>query len=129
MANQNEDLVNDGYKLFSAGDMDGLKKLFTADFVHHVPGKSQLAGDYDGPDAALGLYGKLFELSGGTFKVDLKGMKSDGDKVVATHHATAERDGQKLDQDQVLDFTVKDGKLARIDEEPEDQAAYDAFWG
>jgi ketosteroid isomerase-like protein len=129
MANQNEDVVQDGYKLFSAGDMDGLKKLFTPDFVHHIPGSSQIAGDYNGPDAAIGLYGKLFELSGGTFKVDLKGTKSDGDTVAATHHATAERDGQKLDQDQVLNFTVKDGKLARIDEQPSDQAAYDAFWG
>jgi ketosteroid isomerase-like protein len=129
MANSNEDVVKDGYKLFSAGDMDGLKKMFTPDFVHHIPGKSQIAGDYNGPDAAIGLYGKLFELSGGTFKVDLKGTTSDGDKVAATHHSTGERGGEKLDQDQVLDFTVKDGKLARIDEQPSDQAAYDAFWG
>ena len=42
MANQNEDVVNDGYKLFSAGDMDGLKKLFTADFVHHVPRRADV---------------------------------------------------------------------------------------
>lgn len=129
MANSNEDVVRDGYKLFSAGDMDGLKKIFTSDFVHHMPGSSQLAGDYNSPDAAIGLYGKLFELSGGTFKVDLKGTKADGDKVVATHQATAERGGQKLDQSEDLTFTVQDGKLARLDEQPSDQSAFDAFWG
>jgi ketosteroid isomerase-like protein len=129
MADSNEDVVKHGYELFSAGDMDSLKKLFTPDFVHHIPGKSQVAGDHNGPDAAIALYGKLFELSGGTFKADLKSTKSDGDKVAATHQSTGERGDNKLDQQQVLTFTVKDGKLARIDEQPSDQVAYDAFWG
>src|SRR5438034_4053245 len=83
MANPNEDVVERGYELFTAGDMDGLKKLFTPDFVHHTPGTSQVAGDHEGPDAAIALYGKYFELSGGTLKVELKSMKSDGDKVAA----------------------------------------------
>jgi ketosteroid isomerase-like protein len=129
MANENEDVVKQGYELFTAGDMDGLKKIFTPDFVHSTPGNSQVSGNYEGPDAAIGLYGKLFELSGGTFKVDLKSVKADGDKVAATHQATAERDDKKLDQQEVLTFTVKDGKLARLDEKPSDQAAYDDFWG
>jgi ketosteroid isomerase-like protein len=129
MANANEDLVNKAYGLFTKGDMDSLRGLFTDDFVHHIPGTSQVAGDHKGPDAAIALYGKLFELSGGTFSVDLKGTKSDGDKVAATHHATAQRDGKKLDQDQVLTFTVDGDKLTRIDDVNSDQAAYDDFWG
>jgi hypothetical protein len=129
MASANEDLVNKAYGFFGKGDMDSLKKLMTDDFVHHIPGKSQVAGDHKGPDAAIAFYGKLFELSGGTFSVDLKGTKSDGDKVAATHHASAERDGKKLDQDQVLTFTVTGDKLSRIEDANSDQAAYDDFWG
>lgn len=129
MANANEDLVKKGYELFTKGDMDSLRTLFTDDFVHNTPGKSQVSGDHNGPDAAIALYGKLFELSGGTFAVELKGLKSDGDKVVATHHATAEREGKKLDQDEDLTFTIKGDKMARLDEAPSDQSAYDAFWG
>ena len=129
MANANEDLVKKGYGLFTKGDMDTLRTLFADDFVHHTPGKSQIAGDHKGPDAAIALYGKLFELSGGTFAVDLKSTKSDGDTVAATHHATAEREGKKLDQDVVLTFTIKGDKMARIDEAPGDQAAFDDFWG
>jgi ketosteroid isomerase-like protein len=128
MANANEDVVKQGYELFSAGDMDGLKKLFTPDFVHHTPGSSQVAGDHEGPDAAIALYGKYFELSGGTLNVDLKSVKSDGDKVAATQQSTAERGGKKFDQQEVLTFTIKDGKMARIDEQPSDQAAFDDFW-
>ena len=129
MANENEDVVKRGYELFSAGDMDGLKQMFTPDFVHHVAGASQVAGDHSGPDAAIALYGKYFELSGGTLKVDLKSLKSDDDQVAATHQATAERGGNKLDQPVVLTFTVKDGKMSRLEEQPSDQAAFDEFWG
>ena len=129
MANANEDLVKKGYDIFTKGDMDTLKTMFTGDFVHNMPGKSQLAGDHKGPDSAVALYGKLFELSGGTFSVDLKGVKSDGDKVMATHHATAEREGKKLDQDEVLTFTIKGDKMARLDEAPGNQSAWDDFWG
>ena len=61
--------------------------------------------------------------------VDLKGLKSDGDTVTATQHSTAQAGGKSLDQQEVLTFTVRDGKMARLDEQPSDQAAYDAFWG
>jgi hypothetical protein len=50
-------------------------------------------------DEVLGLYGKLFELTGGNMAVDLKSVTVDGDTI------------------------------ARIDEVPSDQAAEDAFWG
>ena len=83
---------------------------------------------HKGPDAAIALYGKFFELSGGTLKVDAKSFKTDGDTVAVTQQSTAERGGKKLDQSEVLTFKVKDGKMARLDEAPSDQAAYDDFW-
>jgi len=125
----NEDLVREGYAAFSAGDMDKLGALYTDDFVHSVGGNSQLTGDYKGIPAAMGYYGKLFELSGGTFNVDLKSVTEQGDnKVVTVHTNKAERDAKKLDDDTTLNFTVKGDKIARIDEAPSDQAAYDDFW-
>jgi len=129
MADANEQIVRDGYAAFSAGDMDKLGALFADDAVHSVPGNSQITGDYKGRDAVLGYYGKLFDLTGGTLSVDLKSAKADGDKVAAVHQAKAERDGKKYDGETTLNFTIKDGKIARIDEVPADQAAEDAFWG
>ena len=125
----NEDVVKKAYANFGAGDMDGLKEMLTDDFVHHRSGTSQLAGDHKGPDAALASYAKMFEISNGSMRVELKSLESSGDKVIATHQCTAEAGGKKLDQEQVLTFTVRDGKLAHIDEEFADQDAYDDFWG
>jgi uncharacterized protein len=129
MAHPNEDLVRRGYKAFGEGDMDTLRSLFSPDAVHVAPGNGPTAGEYKGVDAILGYYGKLFELSNGTFMVDLKSVRVEGDDtVVTTHHNKAERGDKTLDQDESLTFTISDGKFSRIVEHRSDQAAYDAFW-
>ena len=129
MADANEQLVRDGYDAFSSGDMEKLGKLFKDDAVHSVPGDNQITGDYKGVDNVLAFYGKLFEITGGNMAVELKSVTVKGDHVDALHHATAAIGDKKLEGDTTLAFTIEDGKIARIDEKPHDQAAEDAFWG
>jgi ketosteroid isomerase-like protein len=129
MANANEDLVRQGYKAFGEGDMDTLRSLFAPDAVHVATGNNPLAGEYKGADAILGYYGKLFELSDGTFAAELETMKVESDdSVAATHRDKAKRGDKTLDQAETLTFTISGGKFTRIVENHSDQAAYDAFW-
>ncbi|MGI8795943.1 MAG: nuclear transport factor 2 family protein [Acidimicrobiia bacterium] len=129
MAHPNEDLVRKGYDAFGKGDMDTLRSLFAPDAVHNATGNNPLSGEYKGVDDILAFYGKLFELSDGTFTAELKSVKVEGDdKVVATHRDTAQRDGKTLDQDETLTFTISGGKFTRLEEKHSDQAKYDAFW-
>jgi uncharacterized protein len=129
MARSNEELVREGYKAFSEGDMDTLRSLFAPDAVHSAAGNNPLAGDYKGVDDILGYYGKLYELTGGTFRAELKSVAAQGDDtIVATHRDIGERVGRKLDQDETLTFTISDGKFTRLEEKHSDAAAYDAFW-
>jgi len=129
MAHPNEDLVRQGYQAFSDGDMDTLRSLFAPDAVHVATGSSQIAGEYNGVDAILGYYGTLFELSDGTFRAELEGVRVEGDDtVVATHRDKGQRGGKTLDQDEDLTFTIANGKITRLVENHSDQAAYDAFW-
>ena len=129
MAHANEELVRKGYKAFGEGDMDTLGSLYAPDAVHSVPGNNPLTGDYKGVAEILGFYRQLFELSGGTFKAELKSAKAEGEgTVVANHHGTAQRGDSSLDQDDTLTFTISDGKVTNILEKHSDQAAYDAFW-
>ena len=129
MANANEDLVRQGYQAFGEGDMETLRSLFAADAVHVATGNNPLSGEYNGIDAILGYYGKLFELSDGTFTAELETMKVEGDdSVVATHRNKAKRGDKTLDQDETLTFTISGGKFTRLVESRSDQAAYDAFW-
>ncbi|MGQ0802547.1 MAG: nuclear transport factor 2 family protein [Actinomycetota bacterium] len=130
MASDNEEVVRKGYELFGKGDLDGLGKIFTDDAVHTFPGNSQVSGEHKGRDACFAMYGKLFELSGGTFVADLQSTTAKGDTVVAEHRATGKRDGKALDVEETLTFTIKDGKIAGLETsfKPEDQPAVDEFW-
>jgi hypothetical protein len=129
MAHANEEIVRQGYKAFGEGDMDTLRTLFAPDAVHVATGSNQLAGEYKGVDEILAYYGKIFELSGGTFAAELKSAKAEGDdKVVAIHRNKGQRGGKTLDQDETLTFTLSGGKFTRLVENHSDPAAYDAFW-
>ena len=129
MADSKEDTIRRGYKAFGAGDMDTLRAIFTADVVQSQPGNNQVSGEYKGVDNVLGLYGQLFALSGSTFSVDLTSVKPLGDKVVAVHHAKAQREGKVLDADETIEFSFAGDQISRLDLRYEDQAAEDAFWG
>jgi len=129
MANPNEEIVRQGYKAFGEGDMETLRSLFAPNAVHVATGNNPLSGEYRGVDDILGYYGKLFELSEGTFTAELKSAKAEGaDTVVAVHRDKGQRGGKTLDQDETLTFKIAGGKIARLEENHSDQAAYDAFW-
>ncbi len=129
MGESKEDMIRRGYKAFGEGDMETLRSIYTPNVVQSQPGNNQLSGEHEGVDNVIGLYGKLFELSGGTFSVDLKSVKTQGDKVVAVHHAKAQRGGNVLDADETIVFTFSGDKVSRLDLTYADPAAEDALWG
>ncbi len=78
----------------------------------------------------FGLYGKLFELSDGTFHLELVSTEPKGDdQVVARHRGGGTRNGQTYEGDSTIVFTIVDGKATLLDESHDDQAAVDTFWG
>ena len=124
-----EETVRRGYQAFGEGDMEHFRAIYTPDVVQRMPGNNQMSGEHEGVDNVLGLYGKLFEMSGGTFSVELTSVRTQGDKVVSVHHATGEREGNTLDVDETIEFTFSGDRISRLDVESKDQAAEDAFWG
>jgi len=128
MADSKEDIIRRGYKAFGDGDMGTLASLYTPDVVQVMPGNNQVSGEYTGVDNVIGLYGQLFELSGGTFSADLKSVKTQGDKVVSVHRAKGEREGKALDADESIEFTFAGDKISRLDVTFSDQSAVDDFW-
>jgi ketosteroid isomerase-like protein len=120
--------VRRGYAAFAAGDLDTLRTMFTVDVALHVPGSGPLAGTYKGPEAVLGYYAKLWELTGGTFRADLIDVHGDGHgHVTATHQTTAQRDGAKRVGRGSLLFTFVGDKVSDILELHGDLPGDDAF--
>ena len=129
-ADDNIQLVEKGYAAFSAGDLDALGKIMAPDVVHRAPGSNRTSGEYRGQDEVFDFYGKLFELSDGTFQVELVSAEPKGDdQVVARHQGGGTVEGRTYDGTSTIVFTIVDGKATLLDESHDDQAAVDEFWG
>ena len=122
-------LVRRGYAAFNSGDVETLLDLFSKDVVQHVPGHGPLAGTYKGPEAVLGYYGKLAELTDGTFRADLVDVHGDGSgHVCATHQISATRNGAKRVTRGAIMFTLVGDKVTDLLELHADLPGDDAFF-
>jgi uncharacterized protein len=128
MTHPNEELMRKGYAAFAAGDLDTVRSLFSDDIVWHAPGRNLLSGDYVGADAVLGSFAKTFELTQGSFRIDIHDMVVNDDHVVALVKATADRNGKHLEDNSVQVWHVKDGKATEQWLYPGDPYAADEFW-
>jgi len=121
-------LVRRGYQAFNTGDVATLKGLFSHDVIQHVPGESPLAGDYKGADAVLSYYGKLAELTDGTFRAHLVDVHGDGHgHVTAIHVLSATRKGVTRVSRGSIVFTFLGDKVTDLLELHADLAGDDAF--
>jgi ketosteroid isomerase-like protein len=128
MSEEDIALLRKGYDAFAAGDLDTIRGLFDDNIVWHIGGRSPLAGDYKGVDEVFGFFAKLAELAGGTFKVELHDVLSNGEHTVALARNTGEREGRRLDDNNVAVYHVTDGKVTEAWFHPGDAYATDEFF-
>lgn len=127
---ENCELVRRGAAAFSAGDVATLREVLAPDVVHVVPGSGALAGSHEGIAEVSALYGRLTEISGGTFRLEVRGLFSDGaERVVLAYRSTARRYGHALDSENALVCTLAAGRIVRLEDFAADVSAYDEFWG
>lgn len=128
MAHPNEEIVRKGISAFQSRDLETLKGVFADDIVWHIPGKSPVSGDYKGREEVLGFLGKLGEMTGGTFKIEIHDVLGSDEHVVALMRQTGEREGKRLDGQFANVFHIRDGKVAEFWGQPFDLYAVDEFW-
>lgn len=129
MTNPNEDLVRDLYAAFSAGDADGMRRVFDPNVRWHQPGRSVLAGDHVGVDAVFAFFGKVAEVSAGTFAVELHDVVAGPEHTVALHTGRGQAHGVNLEDHNVLVIDCEDGRVREVWEHHENLYNVDAFWG
>lgn len=122
-------LVERGYAAFNTGDVATLRAVMSPHVVQHVAGHGPLAGTYKGIDNVLGYYGRLGELSDGTFRAVLVETHTDGDgHVTAVHQTRASRNGAtRITRGSIL-FTIANGAVIDLLELHQDLAGDDAFF-
>jgi ketosteroid isomerase-like protein len=125
----NLQLFERAFVAFGAADMDTLSDVFDEHVVWHSPGRSPLSGEHRGQEATFAMFGKEFQLSNGSIRPELQHAVATDETVVALLRTSAQREGRKpLDQDVVLTFRVRRGKLVEGWTVWTDQAAADTFW-
>ncbi len=110
------------------GDLDSARAIFRPDVTYTVPGDSQLAGTYRGPDEVMGYFGKLFALTGGTYTISRMHWTTSADRVglLTRNHAT--RNGKSLAWDELIVFTFINGRKKSIAHFSGDQYGVDELF-
>jgi uncharacterized protein len=121
--------IRDGYAAFAKGDLAVLNDLFAEDLVWHQGGRSRLAGDYRGRDAVYELFGKLIEVTHGTFHMDLEAAFANDELGVALVIASSSVDGRSVTAREAHIIRMRDGKVAEFWYTSTDQYAFDEMIG
>jgi len=129
MTHRNIELMRRYSETLSAGHAAEILPFFTEDCVLHIPGRSPHAGRYEGQDAVLAYYTRLFRDTDGKF--DNLGV----DDILAsdTHAASlvrwrVTRGDRTIDIDRVVVYRIVDDKIAEIWVRDWDQYAYDELF-
>jgi ketosteroid isomerase-like protein len=126
----NVELLRNGYAAFAEGNLAAVSDLFSDDIVWHVPGNNDLAGDHQGKDQVLAAFGKLFEMTGGTFRNDEihDVVANDEHGVVLVKSSGRRPDGRAWSGRSAHIWHMADGKATEFWIFNEDQATVDAFF-
>lgn len=120
--------VRRGYEAFAQGDMDTLRTILTADVAWHAPGQGARSGDFQGIDSVIAEFGRLFQDSGGSFRVEVNEMLEGEKSVVVLARASASREGRTLDEPYAHIFQFRGDQVSEAWVVNYDQAVTDAFW-
>ena len=120
--------VRRGYEAFNKGDTDTLIELFAEDVVWHVPGRSPIAGDYRGRDATLAFFGRLDELTGGSYQAELQVAVGDEEHVVSIDRSSATAGADHYDENELVVFRFRDGRVVEAWQAMMNLYAHDEFF-
>jgi uncharacterized protein len=121
--------IRDGYAAFAKGDLAVLSDLFAEDLLWHDAGRNQLSGEYRGREAVFEFFGKLMEVTEGSFRADLHAVLADDEHAVALVVLTASRGGRSMEVNEAHVFHMRDGKVVEFWNASTDMYAVDELIG
>ena len=128
-ASDDAEVVRRGYEAFNQADIATLTEIMDVNASWHTPGRSPIAGHYQGRDAVFAQFGRYGSDTGGTFKAELQQVFTSPDgRVIGLNHSSAERNGKQLDTDCCIVFEVEDGRIVSGRELFYDLNNWDEFW-
>ena len=127
-AAENEALVRRIFDAFARKDGFSLRDVFAPDCVWMVPGRGVMAGVYRGREEIFRFLARLPKLTNGTYGSRLIDVLASDERAAGLYRASGEREGRRLELDQLLLFTIRDGRVSTVLALPSDPETFDAFW-
>ena len=127
-AEANVALVRRIMEAFADKDGLSLRNCFADDAVWHVPGSGVMSGTYRGRSEIFRFLARLPKLTDGTYRSTFIDALASEERGAGLYRAQGEREGRSIDIDQVLLFTIRDGRVTEVLALPSDPVAFDAFW-
>jgi len=128
MSDSNSVIIRKAYADSAQGNIPSVFAVFDAGITWHVPGHSQLSGDYTGHDQIGGFFQRTMELSGGAFSIDVHNVLADNDLVVAMVTVNAQRNGLSASFPEIHVWRMTNGKATDFREYQGDEQREDRFW-
>jgi uncharacterized protein len=128
-ASTNAEVMKRYVEAWERGDPEAAMALWAEDIVHHVPGRSPLAGDFSGKQVFLDHYGRVFDELGGTIEVvEFHDVLVSEDHAVALVKERAVRGQRSLEFNRVVVYHLRGDKIVETWSHDYDLYALDEFW-
>ena len=122
-------LLREGYEAFDKGDYAALDELFAEDIRWHEPGRNQLSGTYEGRTAVYELFGRLMELTEGSYHKELRALLADDSNGVGIVDVRAHRGDRSYSVRSAHHFRFSGDRITEFWEATTDQYAIDEVMG
>jgi ketosteroid isomerase-like protein len=119
-ASSNSEVMQRYVEAWERNDWEAATAIWADDIIHHVPGRSPLAGDFFGKQAFLDHYGRVF--------AELHDVLVSEDHAVALVKERAVRAERSLEFNRVVVYHLRDGKITETWSHDYDLYALDEFW-
>lgn len=131
MNHPNVQKVLDYLEVAAKKDFAKAASFYTADVEYIVAGRNRFSGAFRGTDALMGYFGKMMQLSNGTYKViGFKDWLVSEDKALAIAEEEVTINGNYFKWIRLLLFEfTEDKKIKKVSFFDQDQYAFDDFLG
>ena len=103
-------------------------QIFAPDVIYVVPGNNPLSGTYEGAEAVMGYFGRLMQMTAGSYEISDMLWLTSNDRVTLSTRNHATIGGQSLTWDEAIIFEFVGGVKKRIDLYQAEQDAVDRFF-
>jgi ketosteroid isomerase-like protein len=124
----NEKFVRDFYDAMARGDGKALASAIGPSTRWIILGESELAGTYTGSDQIFDFWKVVYKKTGGGLNLTLRDVLANDERAVALVDVTGSRDGNVLQERQVVEYEINDETFASGTFIYERPWVYDAFW-